>query len=69
MTSLKPDPELWPTVVWSPTWLSIVCALCAGPLPEVPFMLFEGEGDACKSASFCDECVKRLFSQVKKVTP
>jgi len=39
-----------------------LCALCHGPLDEVPFILWKEDGSM---ASFCDPCAEEVFTALK----
>jgi len=57
---LKLKTDLPVVIVWgrpdSPR--RALCAICHGPLPEVPLMLWKEDGSG---ASFCDGCIERHF--------
>jgi len=40
-----------------------LCAICAGPLPAVPLMLWKDDGSG---ASLCDKCVNEWIEAVPK---
>ncbi|HMF24590.1 MAG TPA: hypothetical protein VKG24_21045 [Pseudolabrys sp.] len=40
-----------------------LCAICAGPLTEVPLMMWKADGSA---ASFCDQCVEKYITTEKR---
>lgn len=58
MKKLTLKPDALAKINWgrpdSPT--RPICAICHGPLPEVPLMLWKADGSG---ASLCDECVEQ----------
>jgi predicted amidophosphoribosyltransferase len=44
--------------VWPDSPQRPLCAICHGPLPEVPLMMWRPDGSA---ASFCDSCAEEVI--------
>ena len=63
MTALVLKPDV--LVAWSPEHPQVVCSVCAGPLPDVPLMLWRTVGAATHAAAFCDRCTRSSF-EVRK---